>query len=289
MARSHIATACAVCFTLLVGVQQARAATLTVAWDRSVDSTVSGYLVSYGTESHKYSKSLAAGDVTALTVSGLADATIYYVVVQSYNAQGALSEPTSEVVGQTPLGAPTIACPAPVLTSLDGKPISVSLLPVVSGGAAPVTTRCSPASGSLFPVGSTSFACTAVDAIQQTASCSSMVVVLASSSPTPTTPTPTPSPSPTPSPALTIACPVIPPVTATGNSGKAAVRFEDPVASGGKAPVTVSCTPRSGSQFAIGTTPVACLATDALKQTAACTTSVNVLAPAAQDPSKGKR
>jgi len=281
-----MALACVVCFTLLGGAQQARAATLAVAWDRSPDSTVAGYVVSYGTETRKYSTSIVVGDATSITLTGLADATIYYVIAQSYNSQGIFSEPSPEVGGQTPLSPPSISCPAPVLTSLDGNPMSVTILPVVSGGAPPVTTQCSPASGSPFPVGSTSFSCTAVDAIQQTASCTSTVVVLASSS---STPSPTPSPTP-----LTIACPVIPTVTATGNSGKAIVKFKEPVASGGKAPVAVSCTPRSGSQFAVGTTAVSCRATDALQQVAACTTSATVLAPTGlaptvQEPPKGKK
>ena len=43
----------------------------------------------------------------------------------------------------------------------------------------------------------------------------------------------------------------------------AIVRFADPVVSGGRLPVEVSCTPRSGSLFLAGTTEVSCVATDA--------------------------
>lgn len=278
---SRAVFACVVCVMLLGGVQQVAAASLTVAWDQSSDSTVAGYRVWYGTESHNYTTSVMAGTSTSVTLTGLAEATIYYVVVQAYNSQGIFGELSSEVAGQVLLSAPSISCPSPVLTSPDGKPIPVTLLAVASGGVQPLTIQCSPASGSLFSVGTTSFSCTAVDTIQQKASCTSTVVVLAPSSPTP--------PPTSPTPALTIACPVIQPVTASGNAGKAIVKFADPVVSGGKAPVTASCTPRSGSQFAIGTTTVSCRATDALQQVAACTTSATVLAPTVQEPPKGKK
>jgi hypothetical protein len=56
-----------------------------------------------------------------------------------------------------------------------------------------------------------------------------------------------------------------------------AVRFADPTFIGGTAPVTVSCHPKSGSQFSIGTTAVFCQATDAARQTAICTTAATVL------------
>jgi hypothetical protein len=41
--------------------------------------------------------------------------------------------------------------------------------------------------------------------------------------------------------------------------------------------VSVSCRPKSGSQFSVGTTTVFCQGIDAMRQTAACTTSATVL------------
>jgi hypothetical protein len=117
-----------------------------------------------------------------------------------------------------------------------------------------------------------------VDAAQQKASCASTVVVLAPSQPAPT-PEPTPEPTPTvqPAPALvTLACPTIAPVKESGQSGKAVVEFADPVFSDGTLPVTVSCSPKSGSQFRIGTTTVSCSATNAARELFACTTTVTV-------------
>ena len=54
------------------------------------------------------------------------------------------------------------------------------------------------------------------------------------------------------------------------------VAFADPVFSDGTLPVTVSCSPKSGSQFRIGTTTVSCSATHAAGVPFACTTTVTV-------------
>ena len=96
---------------------------------------------------------------------------------------------------------------------------------------------------------------------------------------TATSPTPTPTPTPTPPPpvagAPTLACPI--PVTAstTATTG-IVVNFTTPTAEGGQAPVTVTCTPESGTMFAIGQTSVECSATDALARTASCAFPVTV-------------
>jgi Fibronectin type III domain len=349
------------------------AASLTLAWDHSTSSNVAGYLVSYGTQSGKYTTTVKAGYVTSIAVNGLTDGATYYLSVQSYDSAGTLGSPSSEVSGKVAGTVPvlSISCPSPVLTSPDGKPISVTLTPRVSGGVAPVSTSCSPASGSPFSVGTTSFACTAVDAAQQKASCNSTVVVAAPApaptqpaptptepaptptqpaptptqpAPTPTQPAPTPTqPAPTPtqpapkptppgrdpererdpkptppghqpepapeptSPApdpgvapeptwpapdpgavpeptptlppaglVSLVCPRIAPVKEDAQSGKAVVEFADPIFSDGTAPVRVSCSPRSGSQFRIGTTTVACSATNVAQELFSCTTTVTV-------------
>jgi lysophospholipase L1-like esterase len=59
-----------------------------------------------------------------------------------------------------------------------GQPISVAYgTPTVVGGAPGVLVTCSPQSGSMFPIGSTSVVCTATDARSRTNSCSFNVVV----------------------------------------------------------------------------------------------------------------
>ena len=78
------------------------------------------------------------------------------------------------------IGRLAIACPAGSRTqSFDGRPATVHFAaPVASGGQPPVTTGCSPHSGSAFGIGTTEVTCGASDALQQTASCVFRVTVL---------------------------------------------------------------------------------------------------------------
>jgi lysophospholipase L1-like esterase len=67
---------------------------------------------------------------------------------------------------------PQIVCGADVSTVGLGptQPLSYAA-PTVTSGVAPVATTCSAASGSAFPVGTTTVTCTATDAIGQSAAC----------------------------------------------------------------------------------------------------------------------
>src|SRR5206468_11799999 len=77
--------------------------------------------------------------------------------------------------------APKIMCPAAQMRpSTDGQAVSVTYPPAtVSGGAAPVAMACTPASPSMFPIGSTSVTCNATDVLKRTDTCSFAVVVTA--------------------------------------------------------------------------------------------------------------
>jgi Fibronectin type III domain/HYR domain len=298
MASHKLHIACIVTLAMLGLGQHVEAASLKLTWNHSPSTNVAGYLVSYGTQSGKYSTMVKAGYVTSVSITGLTEGTTYYFVVQSYDKGGTNGPPSPEVSGR--VSAPTLAisCPSPVLTSPDGNPMSVTLTPTVTGGVTPISTSCSPKSGSLFAVGTTSFTCNAVDATSQKASCSSTVVVSAPSQPAPA-PAPAPEPAPVPEPAPapepesepepepsfgsqpnpalpTLTCPVIAPVTEAGQSGKEKVVFPDPVFSDGTVPVTVSCAPKSGSLFPLGNTTVSCRATNAAGVSGACTTTVTV-------------
>lgn len=75
----------------------------------------------------------------------------------------------------------SVTCPANVTVAAPastGASVTFSA-PVTNGGVAPVQTSCTPASASLFPVGSTTVRCTATDAVQATSSCSFTVTVTA--------------------------------------------------------------------------------------------------------------
>lgn len=79
-------------------------------------------------------------------------------------------------------------------------------------------------------------------------------------------------------PAITLMCPAA--QTMTSASGlPIAVTYASPTAAGGTAPITTTCTPPSGVNYPIGSTPVWCNAVDAKQQTASCSFSVTVTAP----------
>jgi lysophospholipase L1-like esterase len=65
-----------------------------------------------------------------------------------------------------------------------------------------------------------------------------------------------------------IACPASQTVQSDG--GSVAVTFVPPSVTGGKPPVTTTCTNQSGSRFEVGTTDVACTARDADQRAASC-------------------
>lgn len=97
---------------------------------------------------------------------------------------------------------------------------------------------------------------------------------------TATSPTPTATPTPTPPPppvvaAPTLACPNPVSASTTLASG-VAVAYTVPSAEGGQSPVTVTCTPESGTMFSIGQTSVECSAKDSLARTASCAFPVTV-------------
>jgi lysophospholipase L1-like esterase len=85
-----------------------------------------------------------------------------------------------------------------------------------------------------------------------------------------TGPTPVPPPG-----APTVSCPAN--IQALAHNGTPPnVTYDTPVAQGGQTPVTVACSPASGSTFQTGNTSVTCVATDSLSQTGSCAFDVTV-------------
>lgn len=90
--------------------------------------------------------------------------------------------PTTPPIVVTPPAVnnpPTVACPAPMsVTSPTNGPTSVTYAtPTAEGGQAAVTVACTPASGTTFPIGTTSVQCVAKDALDRTGSCAFPVTV----------------------------------------------------------------------------------------------------------------
>ncbi len=153
---------------------------------------------------------------------------------------------------------PTIACPANITVNNDpGQCSAVVNFTVGAGDNCPgVTVVSSPASGSAFPVGTTTVNSIATDAAGRTATCSFTVTVNDTQNPV-------------------ITCPAnIVQTTAPGQCS--AIVNYNVTATDNCAGVTVVSTPASGSVFPVGTTTVMATATDAAGNTATCSFTVTV-------------
>ena len=69
----------------------------TAAWNRNPEASVTGYRLSYGTQSGVHPTSINVGNVVSYQFFPPAGA-LYYVVVQAYTATGALSAKSTEVI-----------------------------------------------------------------------------------------------------------------------------------------------------------------------------------------------
>lgn len=70
---------------------------VTLAWDASPSSSVSGYRLYYGVSSRNYTNVLDVGDLTTATVSNLVVSTTYYFAVTAYDIAGLESDYSSEI------------------------------------------------------------------------------------------------------------------------------------------------------------------------------------------------
>jgi len=134
-------------------------------------------------------------------------------------------------------------------------------------GAIPV--NCIPASESLFSIGTTGVTCTARDSSGNTASGSFLVTVGDTVPPTPPT-----SPG----------SPTLDDITQEATAASGAIVTWNVVSSDTVDPLpTISCTPTSGSTFAIGTTTVVCTSTDSSGNSSVATFDVIVQDTTAPD------
>jgi hypothetical protein len=159
---------------------------------------------------------------------------------------------------------PTIQCPAPMTAPNDPNQCGavVTFSPAVDGPCDDVVAVCTPASGTLFPVGQTLVTCHAKSAAgPQSAPCTFTVTV-----------------QDTQLPIITCPAPLV--VNATSPAG-VVVSFA-PTATDNCPGTTVNCVPASGSVLAIGDTTVTCTATDASGNPASCSFNVHVKGAAEQ-------
>jgi len=168
--------------------------------------------------------------------------------------------------GTIDLTAPRFSTPGEVLGTGEatgpGGGVVTYNLPAVTDAvdAAPVVV-CAPASGSSFPLGESTVNCTATDASLNSTRAAFKVVVVDTRPPT----------FPTAGGALAL------PTEATGPNGATVIYALPPATDIVDASPTVSCSPASGSTFAVGTTSVMCTATDGSGNSASATFTVRVV------------
>jgi parallel beta-helix repeat protein len=146
-----------------------------------------------------------------------------------------------------PPGQLAVSCPANMnVASSNGSPVVVNYSATPSGGVAPYTVTGSPASGSLFPVGSTSVQVTARSSDGQTATCGFTVTVTYTAQP----------PPPPPSgvgPQTSITCPAGAVQIVPGSNIQTAVNSYPGTTTfclrAGTYSITSAITPKSGNTF----------------------------------------
>jgi hypothetical protein len=88
-------------FTLLHSPVQA-GQSVTLAWNPSADTNVTGYFVYGGVASQNYTNKVDAGNGTNATISGLVEGTTYFFAVTAYNILGLESIPSNEASYSVP-------------------------------------------------------------------------------------------------------------------------------------------------------------------------------------------
>ena len=112
---------------LLISGVPAKAAEITLAWDSNTEPNLSGYKVYSGTASRSYSGSVDVGNWTSCVMSGLEPGRTYYFAAKAYNATGAESDYSSEVVYSAPAACSFSLSPASQSYSSSGGAGSVSV------------------------------------------------------------------------------------------------------------------------------------------------------------------
>jgi hypothetical protein len=163
-----------------------------------------------------------------------------------------------------------LTCPANLSVSNDPNQCGavVNYAAPAAQGSSCGTVTCAPASGSFFPVGTTTVSCDA-SGTAANPDCTFTVTVNDTQPPIITCPTNVIAVTAPACPAPAGSVTTYPPPSAADNCPK----------------VTVVCVPPSGSIFPVGTTTVTCTATDAAGNTATCSFSVKIFNICVQDRS----
>jgi hypothetical protein len=112
---------------------------VTLAWNSSTDSTITGYNIYYGGASHTYTSKISVGEATSVTISGLVEGKTYYFAATTYSASGLESPLSGELAYLVPINVPIVNQP-PTLNAMNDLTITentglqtVSLSDITSG------------------------------------------------------------------------------------------------------------------------------------------------------------
>ena len=256
-ARSGTMTIAGLTFT----VNQAAGCSITCPANITVSNTSGqcGAVVTYPAPT----TTMGCGTVTCTPASGAT----YPVGTTMVNCTTTAGPTCSFTITVNDTQPPTITCPANITVGNTTGQCSATVnytTPAAVDNCPGASTVCSPASGSTFPVGTTTVTCTTTDAAMNTATCTFTVTVNDTQPPS-------------------IVCPANINTTANAMQGTtpgALVNYAAPVVSdncpGVGAPV---CTPASGSFFAVGVSTVTCSVTDASGNSSGCSFTITVGTP----------
>jgi hypothetical protein len=147
----HVALTIILGILVIVAPRSVNAASVTLAWDNSTNSAVTGYNLYYGTSSRTYSQIVSVGNSTNATVSGLVVGTTYYFAATAYNASGAESDFSNEATYTPAAGSnapPTINPISNVTVNEDIGAQSITLTGITSGSTNEIQTLSVTASSS---------------------------------------------------------------------------------------------------------------------------------------------
>jgi hypothetical protein len=123
---------------LITSVQAAGSVTL--AWDRSSDTNITGYKVYYGGASGTYTNTVNAGSATNATVSGLVQGTTYYFAATAYASSGMESPFSIEVSYLFVNQPPTLNALGGLTINSNAGPQTVNLTGITAGASNEVQT-----------------------------------------------------------------------------------------------------------------------------------------------------
>ncbi|HMP84386.1 MAG TPA: fibronectin type III domain-containing protein, partial [Verrucomicrobiota bacterium] len=110
---------------------------VTLAWEPSPDSSVTGYKIYYGAASGVYTNSVDVGGSTSGEVNGLVAGVTYYFVVTAYTVAGVESLPSNEVSYTVPVilvnQPPTLNSLSNVTLNEDAGQQTVNLSGITAG------------------------------------------------------------------------------------------------------------------------------------------------------------